>query len=202
MPVAVAVTEPLLSLPEFAVTVIDLVTVPPVPIVIHVSDEPLSQLHVKSEFERDDVEVESKVLVPLCVADAVIFCDVIGVYMFSEDKELAKVSIAYSVRSIKTGAFSNCIDLTTVTFHANYIQDVHFNLPNGKYENGNTPADGTVDGSTDPLPGSEDYITYLVRRAQSRAVTLQNGIDGIEGTADDYYSFDGYYKLIGLDKDA
>ena len=75
MPVAVAVTEPLLALPEFAVTVIDLVASPPVPMVIHVSDEPLFQLHVKFEFERDDVEVESKVLVPLCVADAVIFCD-------------------------------------------------------------------------------------------------------------------------------
>ena len=53
MPVAVAVTEPLLALPEFAVTVIDLVASPPVPMVIHVSDEPLFQLHVKFEFERE-----------------------------------------------------------------------------------------------------------------------------------------------------
>lgn len=133
------------------------------------------------------------------LVNAVLKCEVLGEYMFSEDKKLKKVSIAYSTKVISKGAFNKCTNLTTVTFHSNYIQDIHYELPNGYYPGGDVPADGTDSGSTDPLPGDPEYITYLVQRAQSSAITLQNGLDGIEGTPDDYYRFGNHFKLIGLD---
>ncbi|MDE6655533.1 MAG: leucine-rich repeat domain-containing protein, partial [Anaeroplasmataceae bacterium] len=133
------------------------------------------------------------------LVSAIVKCMVIGEYMFSEDKKLKTVSIAYSTQKISKGAFNKCISLKTVTFHSNFIQDVHYELPNGYYPDGSQPAEGTGSDPEDPLPGDAEYVTYLVRAAQKSAITIQNGLDGIEGTADDYYSYGGFYKLIGLD---
>ena len=130
---------------------------------------------------------------------ATVKCVVLGEYMFSEDKKLRKVSIAYSTQVISKGAFNKCTALKLVTFHSNFIQDIHYELPNGYFPDGDQPADGTGSGSEDPLPDADEYVTYLVAQAKKSAITIQSGLDGIEGTADDYYSYGSYYKLIGAD---
>ncbi|RAZ94945.1 hypothetical protein DK853_32545, partial [Klebsiella oxytoca] len=56
---------------------------------------------------------------------ATVKCVVLGEYMFSEDKKLRKVSIAYSTQVISKGAFNKCTALKLVTFHSNFIQDIH-----------------------------------------------------------------------------
>ena len=134
--------------------------------------------------------------------------------MFKNCTSLETVNLALEVETISESMFENDSSLKTVNFMAYFVERINHSLPYGYTDDLSNPVEAIVydisrDATFNPLlvdnkvSGAQVSPTSKIRTLHAltlgSASSLDKGLDGIEGTADDTYMVGQKYMIIAED---